>query len=108
MKLDHSHPDHPPVARVRHINGYGLKYPRLDRLQGLGDYSSMQARRSLKWAVAELVCFNTPRQLFGRITALWNGRIVYQRHWHTLFDELRREWELMALIVSTFRGRPIR
>ncbi|KIO30646.1 hypothetical protein M407DRAFT_20361 [Tulasnella calospora MUT 4182] len=86
------------ITRVRHINGYGLKHPRLDRLQGLGDYSSMQARRSLKWRVIELGCFDMSRGLFGRMTALWNGRIVYQRHWHTLFDELRREWELMALI----------
>lgn len=86
------------ITRVRHINGYGLKHPRLDRLQGLEEYSFAQARRSLKLRFAELACFNMPRQLFARMTALWNGRIVYQRHWHTLFDELRREWELMALI----------
>lgn len=86
------------ITRVRHINGYGLKCPRLDRLQGLEDYSFTQARRSFHLGFAELACFNMPRQLFARMTALWNGRIVYQRHWHTLFDELRREWELMALI----------
>ncbi|KIO23742.1 hypothetical protein M407DRAFT_26804 [Tulasnella calospora MUT 4182] len=88
------------ITRVRHINGYGLKNPRLDRLQGLGDYSSLQAGRSFKLGLVELLCFNVPRQLFTSMTALWNGRIVYQRHWHKLFDELRRGWELIALIRS--------
>jgi len=30
------------------------------------------------------------------MTALWNGRVVYQRHWHTFFDDLNREWLRMG------------
>ncbi|KAG8951196.1 hypothetical protein FRC04_006678 [Tulasnella sp. 424] len=45
---------------------------------------------------------------FDRLTELWNGRVVYRRHWSTFFDEQQKEWmRLVALSLVVFIGAVI-
>lgn len=90
----------PPKARVRHINAYGLKFPRLDRFQGLSEYIIDQSHTSLLLAIAELVVFNKSRRVFKALTGLWNGRVVYQRHWHSFLLQFQGEWLRLGYLVS--------
>lgn len=86
------------ICRVRHINAYGLQNPRLDRLQGLDAYLMSQTKSSLKLVFGELLCLYMSRPTFYRLTALWNGRVVYQRHWHAFFKDIQADWNRMAIL----------
>ncbi|KAG8976139.1 hypothetical protein FRB90_009275, partial [Tulasnella sp. 427] len=86
------------IARVRHINQYGLNSPRLDRLQGLYEYYQSQQKPSFKITLGEAFCFWMSRSTFTRLTALWNGRVVYQRHWHRFFDGMHAGWIKMGVL----------
>lgn len=85
------------ITRVRHINGYGLPGPRLDRSQGLEEFKNGQ-RPSTTLRVLNALLLNLPSPKFHRITELWNGRVVFQRHWHSYFDEQRSEWLRLAVL----------
>lgn len=87
------------IARTRHINHYGLEAPRLDRLQGLYEYTKSQTNTSLKYTLFEVLSFYLSVQIFVRITALWNGRVVYHRHWRLFFADMRAEWGRMGGLV---------
>ena len=65
-------------------------------------YLQAQDHVSLKLSWGELICFYGSRGLFERLSALWTGRIVYQRHWHAFLEEMRGEWLLSAGMVSQF------
>ncbi|KAG9014794.1 hypothetical protein FRB90_005171 [Tulasnella sp. 427] len=85
------------ICRIRHINRYGLPNPRLDRLQGLDSYLQQQTRQSLVLAFGEALCFGMSRKVFYKLTELWNGRIVYQRHWQPFLEDQRSEWRWTVL-----------
>ncbi|KIO21220.1 hypothetical protein M407DRAFT_29149 [Tulasnella calospora MUT 4182] len=86
------------IARVRHINQYGLTSPRLDPLQGLFENYQSQKKASFKIALGEIFCFGMSRSTFTRLTALWNGRVGYQRHWHRFFEEMHGNWINMGVL----------
>jgi hypothetical protein len=46
--------------------------------------------------IGELFCLVMSRSVFTRITSMWNGRVVYQRHWNNFFKDMRAEWLRMA------------
>ncbi|KAG8934725.1 hypothetical protein FRC01_000771 [Tulasnella sp. 417] len=85
------------VTRVRHINGYSLPGPRLDRSQGLEEFKKGQ-RPSAILRVLNTLLLALPQSKFDRITELWNGRVVFQRHWHSYFDDQRSEWLRLAVL----------
>ncbi|KIO21217.1 hypothetical protein M407DRAFT_29146 [Tulasnella calospora MUT 4182] len=58
------------IARVRHINQYGLTSPRLDRLQGLFEYYQAQKKASFKIALGEVFCLGMSRSTFTRTDAI--------------------------------------
>ncbi|KAG9014200.1 hypothetical protein FRB94_013510 [Tulasnella sp. JGI-2019a] len=84
------------VARARHINRYGLESPRLDRLQGLASFSEEQIIDCMPLKIGELMCFLQSADVFDRLTSMWNGRVVYQRHWHAFFKDMRADWLRVA------------
>jgi len=84
------------ISRARYINSWGLERPRLDRLQGLNDFANSQMKESLSLITGELFCLLLSRGVFTRITSMWNGRVVYQRHWNNFFNDMRAEWLRMA------------
>ncbi|KAG8906980.1 hypothetical protein FRB99_005622 [Tulasnella sp. 403] len=88
------------IARTRHINSYGLRNPRLDRNQGLIQYSLLQNRQNLLLSLGEAVCFFLPVQVAKRLTALWNGRVVYQRHWHVFLEDMHKQWFIMGTLCA--------
>ncbi|KAG8951197.1 hypothetical protein FRC04_006679 [Tulasnella sp. 424] len=85
------------ITRVRHINGYSLPGPRLDRNQGLAEFKNGQ-RPNFILRVLDILFLTLSRPKFDRITELWNGRVVFQRHWHVYFEELRSEWLRLAVL----------
>ncbi|KAG8897882.1 hypothetical protein FRC00_003681, partial [Tulasnella sp. 408] len=85
------------LARVRHINQYGLAPSRLDRLQGLFEYYQSQKEAAFKIALGEAFCLGMSKSTFARLTALWNGGIVYHRDRYRLFEELRMNWITMGV-----------
>ncbi|KAG8949375.1 hypothetical protein FRC04_008610 [Tulasnella sp. 424] len=88
------------ISRARHIHGYGTQNARLDRFQGLEGSLSQQVTWSLPLALGEAVALGYSRHLFRRMTELWNGRVMYQRHWETFLGDMRREWMQMTYFVS--------
>ncbi|KIO30642.1 hypothetical protein M407DRAFT_20357 [Tulasnella calospora MUT 4182] len=84
------------ICRSRRINRYGLPHPRLDRLQGLDSYLTQQTRRSVVLALGEALCLGMSKTAFVKLTELWNGRIVYQRHWQLFLDRQRSRWRWAA------------
>jgi len=84
------------IARIRHIHSFGLPNARLDRLQGLPEFIKSQTKSSLALSFWEAICFYIPRRIFRRLSALWNGRVVYERHWTAFFEEMRRDWLVMG------------
>ncbi|KAG8934686.1 hypothetical protein FRC01_001087 [Tulasnella sp. 417] len=94
------------ITRVRHINNYGLPGPRLDRNQGLVEFKKSQ-QPTLILRILDVLFLTLPRSKFDLITELWNGRVVFQRHWHTYFDDQRREWLRLAVLVRVQFGTPI-
>ncbi|KAG8929753.1 hypothetical protein FRC02_005101 [Tulasnella sp. 418] len=80
------------IARTRHVNAYGLKAPRLDRLQSLGPTDIGEGSSRVLEALSNTVLLGTPRATLKRLRVLWHGRIVYQRHWQAFFYDIRREW----------------
>ncbi|KIO30644.1 hypothetical protein M407DRAFT_20359 [Tulasnella calospora MUT 4182] len=87
------------ITRVRQINGYGLPGPRLDRNQGLVEFQKSQ-QPTVILRILDALFLRLPRSKFDRITELWNGRVVFQRHWHVYFDEQRSEWLRVAVLSS--------
>ncbi|KAG8926895.1 hypothetical protein FRC01_008262 [Tulasnella sp. 417] len=85
------------VTRVRHINGYSLPGPRLDRSQRLEEFKKGQ-RPGAILRVLNTLLLALPQSKFDRITELWNGRVVFQRHWHSYFDDQRSEWLRLAVL----------
>lgn len=85
------------ICRSRHINRYGLPYPRVDRLQGLDSYLQQQTRKSVAMALGETFCLGMSKRTFAQLTELWNGRIVYQRHWQPFLERQRLEWKWTTL-----------
>lgn len=85
---------------MREINGYGLPGPRLDRNQGLEEFKKSQQPTFLL-RIIDAIFLRLARSKFDRITELWNGRVVFQRHWHIYFDEQRHEWLRLSVLVST-------
>ncbi|KAG8860101.1 hypothetical protein FRB96_004124 [Tulasnella sp. 330] len=92
------------IARARHINRYGLDSPRLDRLQGLALFTESQMKDSKILRVAELLCGGLSRVVFVRLTSMWNGRVVYQRHWQAFFQDMRGDWAQVASAVRFLAG----
>ncbi|KAG8929752.1 hypothetical protein FRC02_005100 [Tulasnella sp. 418] len=80
------------IARTRHVNAYGLRVPRLDRLQGLGPTEGGEEISRILETLSGTILLGTPRTIFKRLRNLWHGRIVYQRHWQAFFEDIRREW----------------
>ncbi|KAG8926426.1 hypothetical protein FRC02_008892 [Tulasnella sp. 418] len=79
------------IARTRHVNAYGLQAPRLDRLQSIGSLEGQEISRILEY-LSNTLLLGVPKATFKRLRSLWHGRIVYQRHWQALFEDIRREW----------------
>ncbi|KIO30643.1 hypothetical protein M407DRAFT_20358 [Tulasnella calospora MUT 4182] len=77
------------ISRVRYMNRHGLPGPRLDRLQGIESFIAGQLKSSVVLTIAEYLCFNIPKGMFFRLSELWNGRLVYIRHWDRFLDEYR-------------------
>lgn len=46
------------------------------------------------------MCFSLSLQIFARLSEMWNGRVVYQRHWHIFFKDMRADWMRIAATVS--------
>ncbi|KAG9044167.1 hypothetical protein FS837_008700 [Tulasnella sp. UAMH 9824] len=82
-----------------HIHGYGSTNARLDRFQGLEDYSNHQTIPNLRLAIGEAATLGHSRHLSKRMTELWNGRVVYQRHWKSFLDDMRKEWKQMIFFA---------
>ncbi|KAG9024260.1 hypothetical protein FRB95_011733 [Tulasnella sp. JGI-2019a] len=80
------------IARARHINSFGLDRPRLDRLQGLAEFSQAQLQPSKTLKAGDMLTFGLSRGIFDRLSEMWNGRVVYQRHWHIFFKDMRADW----------------
>ncbi|KAG8951172.1 hypothetical protein FRC04_006653 [Tulasnella sp. 424] len=85
------------VCRSRHINRHGLPYSRVDRLQGLDSYLMHHNRLSVAMTLGEMLCLGMSKRTFAQLTELWNGRIVYQRHWQPFIERQRSEWRWIAL-----------
>ncbi|KAG8970970.1 hypothetical protein FRC05_011644 [Tulasnella sp. 425] len=85
------------ICRSRHINRHGLPYPRVDRLQGLDSYLMHYNRSSFAMALGEILCLGMSKRTFAQLTELWNGRVVYQRHWQPFLERQRSEWRWTAL-----------
>ncbi|KAG9044935.1 hypothetical protein FS837_007296 [Tulasnella sp. UAMH 9824] len=84
------------ICRSRRMNRYGLPHPRVDRLQGLESYLRQQSRGSAVLALGEALCLGMSKTTFVQLTELWNGRIVYQRHWQPFLDRQRSKWRWTA------------
>lgn len=82
------------------MNRHGLPGPRLDRLQGLDAFVAGQLKHSVVLSIAEFLCFNLPKRTFYQLSELWNGRLVYIRHWDSFLDEYRGTCLRMASVVS--------
>ncbi|KAG8929305.1 hypothetical protein FRC02_005760 [Tulasnella sp. 418] len=80
------------IARTRHVNAYGLRAPRLDRLQSTGVLEGGEEISPVLEVLSSTLLLDTPRTTFKRLRNLWHGRIVYQRHWQAFFEDLRRDW----------------
>ncbi|KAG8915950.1 hypothetical protein FRC00_004092 [Tulasnella sp. 408] len=88
------------LARIcgsRYINRYGLPRPRVDRLQDFQSYLAQHTRESTSMAFGEALCFGMSKRTFLRLMELWNGRIIYQRHWQPFLEQQRLEWRWTAL-----------
>lgn len=86
------------ISRVRYMNRHGLPGPRLDRLQGLDAFVAGQLKHSVVLSIAEFLCFNLPKRTFYQLSELWNGRLVYIRHWDSFLDEYRGTCLRMASV----------
>lgn len=96
------------LARARHINNFGLTNPRLDRLQGLHEFRELAYRPSFKLSLCEALTFLSSIPIWERLMDLFNGRVVYQRHWAVFFKDMRRNWFLMgALVRRTLTHSPL-
>jgi len=84
------------IHRARDINGYGLDNPRLDRLQGLDEFSRLQKTPSFRLNWLDILTFNLSSDVHKRLISLWNGRVVYQRHWGPFFATMRQDWLRMG------------
>ncbi|KIO23737.1 hypothetical protein M407DRAFT_26800 [Tulasnella calospora MUT 4182] len=73
---------------------------RLDRLQGLDAFVTGQLKPSIVLSIIELLCFNLPKRTFYQLSELWNGRLVYIRHW----DRFLREYRGMCLRMACVSG----
>lgn len=78
------------VGRARHINSFGLPNARLDRLQGFVDYTPV--RSSLSMTICETATFSISISILRRMSTLFNGRVVFHRHWDIFFKDLRGTW----------------
>lgn len=83
------------------MNNWGTKHARIDRLQGADQFIQSQINPSIVLYLGDAMCFFASRSIFERLTLLWNGRIVYQRHWAVFLDDMRAEWSTMACFVSS-------
>ncbi|KAG8991001.1 hypothetical protein FRB94_012935 [Tulasnella sp. JGI-2019a] len=84
------------IARARHINSFGLERPRLDRLQGVSEFSRGQMQPSKTLKLGETLAFGLSREVLERLSEMWNGRVVYQRHWQIFFRDMRADWLRIA------------
>lgn len=50
-------------------------------------------------ALGEAFCLGMSKRTFAQLTELWNGRIVYQRHWQPFLELQRSEWRWAAFGV---------
>lgn len=82
------------------MNRHGLPGPRLDRFQGIDSFIAGQLKYSIVLSIAELMCFNLPKGMFYQLSELWNGRLVYIRHWDRFLDAYRETCLRMAVVVS--------
>ncbi|KAG8991801.1 hypothetical protein FRB90_001217, partial [Tulasnella sp. 427] len=78
------------VGRARHINSYGLPNARLDRLQGYTEFIPVQ--RSHTMTLCESATFFISIGILRRMSTLFNGRVVYHRHWDVFFQDIRSTW----------------
>lgn len=83
------------IARARNINSFGLDHARLDRFQGLENPDVARKPTGLL-RFMDTVFFGIPSTIHGRLFKLFNGRVVYQRHWGVFFDDLRKTWIMMG------------
>lgn len=87
------------------MNRHGLPGPRLDRLQGIEAFIAGQLKSSVVLSIAEYLCFNIPKGMFFQLSELWNGRLVYIRHWDRFLDDYRGMCLRMASVVSCTRRK---
>ncbi|KIO30638.1 hypothetical protein M407DRAFT_20354 [Tulasnella calospora MUT 4182] len=98
------------ICRSRLINRHGLSHPRVDRLQGFDAYLSQQTGKSLALILGDALCLGMSKRTFTQLTELWNGRIVYQRHWQPFLEGQRSEWRwtvfggLYLTMMIAFQG----
>jgi len=86
------------LARARYINSWGLENPRLDRLQGLAEFPEGKIKDNLGLGAGEFFSFYISRTVLARLTSMWNGRVVYQRHWKAFFQDMRDQWLRVAAL----------
>ncbi|KAG8901137.1 hypothetical protein FRB99_005509, partial [Tulasnella sp. 403] len=87
------------ISRARHINSYGQTNARLDRLQTLGQQEN--SKYSPLLSLLEVATFLAPLSIHSRLSTLFIGRVVYQRHWQVFFDDMRRNWSQMCALSVT-------
>jgi len=87
------------IARTRHINGYGLLNPRLDRLQRFEVSDEQRTKPEWITTCKEALLFFIPLNIHSRLLTLFNGRVVYHRHWDVFFNDMRGTWLLMGFIA---------
>lgn len=59
-----------------------------------------QTPRNGVLVLGDLLSLNRSQHVFDRLTGLWTGRVVYQRHWEIFLQELDQRWLGMECLVS--------
>lgn len=101
------------VAHARHINSYGLPNARLDRLQGLIDYTLAEC--SFNMAIGGLAISCIFIIMLRQVPALFDSDTAYDRRCDLFFLDLLSTWLKMyspfiaavLCLIATFSGFPM-
>jgi hypothetical protein len=55
---------------------------------------------SVRVQLWDAISFSLAAPVVSRLGALFNGRVVYQRHWQDFLVEMRDNWTRMSQLVS--------
>lgn len=100
------------VGRARHANSYGLPNARLDRLQGLVDYTTSQC--GFKTALCSLAILWISIIILQDIPVFLDRHVVYDQRWDIFSQDLPSAWlktfspftaVVLCLIVTFFAFR---